>query len=452
MSKPHKNTFFSSKFKNRMKSSMITVDSQILAALGEMGFSINASMRAAHETENRGLEEAAEWIVCHIGDPELNLPFVPQLSSSSPTTTSEKDVSYLMEMGFERDVCAQALDQNSDLRSAIDFLLRNEKKNSKTSIKDRLHTKTNRSRFEPTTKIYQPAKIYLPSTSKANNRSERPSTSSLSSPSNKGVPKVVQAMLRKNKNLRLTTEIHKPAGTEKQKKKRHQSPSSSVAKRRKITKTFFSKHRSIIEQFKTDENLKMTTDDLIHELSETFKPFYVEEKSRWVNLQEKIPVSRRKLKQLIRLINTGGITDKIDKTVADVNNEGKMFFYIGIVSRELKGRLYDHLQLHKTVQGKTIAVFDDFAEAAMAEFTGIAYMRTISNSGDIKGSWNKSEGFDSMSIINAAKTAKRFYIYMLLVRPQFIVTFVCHFLAGANFRHCETYKYLTADKIPDSLC
>jgi len=53
-----------------------------------MGFTENASIKASIHTKNAGLESAANWILQHMDDADLNEP-LPSQSTGTPTTESK---------------------------------------------------------------------------------------------------------------------------------------------------------------------------------------------------------------------------------------------------------------------------------------------------------------------------------------------------------------------------
>lgn len=55
----------------------LVIDLESFNKLRIMGFSPDACKRALYFTENRGIEEASNWLMEHIGDADINDPFVP---------------------------------------------------------------------------------------------------------------------------------------------------------------------------------------------------------------------------------------------------------------------------------------------------------------------------------------------------------------------------------------
>jgi hypothetical protein len=158
-------------------------------------------------------------------------------------------------------------------------------------------------------------------------------------------------------------------------------------------------------------------------LSDAFNPGFVTCESRWEILQEKVPAALPSLKRPMKNIDIGGIILKVKKGIEDIPDHQKTFFYVGVVSRAFKDRLYEHLKRHDSLQGKTIAVFKTLDEGLMAEFTAIDFLKEVID-GEIDGPkiggcWNKSEGFDSPSLITAAKSAEKISVYVLYSERPF---------------------------------
>jgi ubiquitin carboxyl-terminal hydrolase 5/13 len=59
------------------------MDPNVLSNLQDMGFPLEACKRAIYHTKNTGLETATDWIMQHIGDDDLNDPFIPPASQGT---------------------------------------------------------------------------------------------------------------------------------------------------------------------------------------------------------------------------------------------------------------------------------------------------------------------------------------------------------------------------------
>jgi len=83
---------------------------EIVAQLVSMGFDIEGSRRAAFHTQNRGVEDAMNWVLEHMGDADFSSPFVAPApagaGAADATTTSaidESQVEMIVAMGFTRE-------------------------------------------------------------------------------------------------------------------------------------------------------------------------------------------------------------------------------------------------------------------------------------------------------------------------------------------------------------
>ena len=102
----------------------------IISGLTSMGFSTEACKRACYHSKNAGVEQALEWLMMHLEDPDLNDPFnLPNSSGSSNnsqnsgTQVSEESIALVMSMGFERIQAVNALkNTNNDVERAIDWI------------------------------------------------------------------------------------------------------------------------------------------------------------------------------------------------------------------------------------------------------------------------------------------------------------------------------------------
>ena len=101
----------------------------ILSGLTTMGFSLDASKRACYNSNNAGVDQALDWLMLHLEDPDLNNPFTLPNSASTnenqrtATEASEESIALVMSMGFERVQAVNALkNTNNDVERAIDWI------------------------------------------------------------------------------------------------------------------------------------------------------------------------------------------------------------------------------------------------------------------------------------------------------------------------------------------
>lgn len=103
----------------------LDVDANIVAAVTGMGFSKNAAIRAALATKNAGSEQAVNWVVQHMGDPDINDP-VPQEGGDDDDDAAGVDAGAIANctaMGFSKKHAIKALKAtNGDVQRAVDWL------------------------------------------------------------------------------------------------------------------------------------------------------------------------------------------------------------------------------------------------------------------------------------------------------------------------------------------
>jgi len=95
----------------------IEPDEMLLSQLMSMGFHENGCKRALVAVKNVGADEAMQWVLQHMDDPDFNSP----LSSSS--AVDEEAVAMLSSMGFASEACIKALSKcDGHLERAADWL------------------------------------------------------------------------------------------------------------------------------------------------------------------------------------------------------------------------------------------------------------------------------------------------------------------------------------------
>ena len=108
----------------------LVFNEEIVSTLMSMGFTSEACKRACFHTNNSGIEAASNWVMEHLDDADLNLPFDPNGGSesagsnnSSSPALSEESIAIVMSMGFERVQAINAL-KNTDgnVERAIDWI------------------------------------------------------------------------------------------------------------------------------------------------------------------------------------------------------------------------------------------------------------------------------------------------------------------------------------------
>uniref|UniRef100_A0A0E0BY01 ubiquitinyl hydrolase 1 n=1 Tax=Oryza meridionalis TaxID=40149 RepID=A0A0E0BY01_9ORYZ len=80
----------------------------IVSQLASMGFNYLHCQKAAISTSNTGVEEAMNWLLSHMDDPDINDP-ISKDSQAAEQTVDETSVQTLVSFGFQEDVARKAL-------------------------------------------------------------------------------------------------------------------------------------------------------------------------------------------------------------------------------------------------------------------------------------------------------------------------------------------------------
>ncbi|KAG0494683.1 hypothetical protein HPP92_005677, partial [Vanilla planifolia] len=105
-----------------IKQAHILPDEDIVAHLVAMGFNHIHSQKAAIKTSNTGVEEAMNWLLSHLDDPDLEDPIHDILEDSSPLV-DEASVEMLISFGFEEMVARKALKASGgNIEKATDWI------------------------------------------------------------------------------------------------------------------------------------------------------------------------------------------------------------------------------------------------------------------------------------------------------------------------------------------
>ncbi|KAK3734675.1 hypothetical protein QZH41_009289, partial [Actinostola sp. cb2023] len=99
------------------------IDDSIVQQLVDMGFGRQGCRKAAHYTNNQGVEAAMNWVLEHMADPDFNEPLRLPQSKCSSAAISEESVAILMSMGFTKDQAIKALKATDNvLERAADWI------------------------------------------------------------------------------------------------------------------------------------------------------------------------------------------------------------------------------------------------------------------------------------------------------------------------------------------
>ncbi|KAL3636834.1 ubiquitin-specific protease ubp14 [Castilleja foliolosa] len=99
----------------------ISANEDIVQQLVSMGFQYNPCQKAAINTSNAGLEEAMNWLLNHMNDPDIDEP-ISKAQKSAPFIDPSK-VETLISFGFEEEVARKALQaSDGDIEKATEWI------------------------------------------------------------------------------------------------------------------------------------------------------------------------------------------------------------------------------------------------------------------------------------------------------------------------------------------
>ncbi|CAO2833461.1 unnamed protein product [Amaranthus hypochondriacus] len=107
------------------ESTRVIANVSIVSQLMSMGFGQVACEKAAINTSNAGVEEAMNWLLAHMDDPDINDP-VSDVSQSTPASVDQSKVDTLVTFGFSEEVARNALmATGGDIEKATDWIFSN---------------------------------------------------------------------------------------------------------------------------------------------------------------------------------------------------------------------------------------------------------------------------------------------------------------------------------------
>lgn len=110
-------------------SSEFKPNEEAMLTLQSMGFSDHRSTRALYNTDNKGAEEAMNWIFAHMDDPDIDTPFtVPSAESGAEPGMEvlQEAIDNLVAMGFGAQLARKALHLHlGDPNAAVEWLFSN---------------------------------------------------------------------------------------------------------------------------------------------------------------------------------------------------------------------------------------------------------------------------------------------------------------------------------------
>ena len=76
-----------------------------------MGFSAVRAEKALRVTGNDNVEVAMQWLFEHMDDPDIDVPYNPNPTSSASIEVDPDDMNNLMGMGFDERMARKALQE-----------------------------------------------------------------------------------------------------------------------------------------------------------------------------------------------------------------------------------------------------------------------------------------------------------------------------------------------------
>ncbi|KAK7342697.1 hypothetical protein VNO80_25653 [Phaseolus coccineus] len=107
-------------------SNKMWANEEIVAQLVSMGFNHLHCQKAAINTSNVGVEEAMNWLLSHMDDPDIDLPISKGHGSETSTIVDQSKVDTLISFGFQEEIARKALDASGgDIEKATDWIFNN---------------------------------------------------------------------------------------------------------------------------------------------------------------------------------------------------------------------------------------------------------------------------------------------------------------------------------------
>lgn len=100
----------------------IVASDDIVSQLASMGFNYFHCQKAAIKTLNAGVEEAMNWLLSHMEDPDIDDP-ISQEPQSAEVPVDEASIATLISFGFQEEVARKALmASGGDIEKATDWI------------------------------------------------------------------------------------------------------------------------------------------------------------------------------------------------------------------------------------------------------------------------------------------------------------------------------------------
>ncbi|XP_059661574.1 ubiquitin carboxyl-terminal hydrolase 14 [Cornus florida] len=104
------------------ESKMLLANEDIVSQLVSMGFNYLHCQKAAINSSNTGVEEAMNWLLSHMDDPDIDAP----ISHDGQSFVDQSKVDTLISFGFEEEIARKALKASGgDIEKATDWIFNN---------------------------------------------------------------------------------------------------------------------------------------------------------------------------------------------------------------------------------------------------------------------------------------------------------------------------------------
>ncbi|RVW26079.1 Ubiquitin carboxyl-terminal hydrolase 14 [Vitis vinifera] len=111
----------------KVESEKLLANEEIVAQLVSMGFNHLHCQKAAINTSNAGVEEAMNWLLSHMDDPDIDFPISQEAENAEALSfVDQSKVDTLISFGFQEDISRRALRASGgDIEKATDWIFSN---------------------------------------------------------------------------------------------------------------------------------------------------------------------------------------------------------------------------------------------------------------------------------------------------------------------------------------
>ncbi|KAL5228685.1 hypothetical protein ABZP36_016950 [Zizania latifolia] len=119
---------------NKAEPAYPVASEDIVSQLASMGFNYLHCQKAAISTSNTGVEEAMNWLLSHMDDPDIDDP-ISKDSWAAEHTVDDASVQTLVSFGFQEDVARKALiSSGGNIERATDWIFSNPEASSSVPV------------------------------------------------------------------------------------------------------------------------------------------------------------------------------------------------------------------------------------------------------------------------------------------------------------------------------